>query len=145
MFPVFMTHRDLLLEDMLRNDFFFLVFTLWNLQIFLLKAKENIFLSNCLRMTCHMSDFYTNGSCTDSSVVFYMNPWYYLVYIFLRRLESCRSVCVMCLFFFIFCVCVCGEAKRAVLLAPPSPSPPLELKEKVMMEVISEPSGILCE
>lgn len=78
-----------------------------------------------------MSDFYTNGSCTDSSVVFYMNPWYYLVYIFLRRLESCRSVCVMCLFFLFFCVCVCGEAKRAVLLAPPSPSPPLELKEKV--------------
>lgn len=92
-----------------------------------------------------MSDFYTNGSCTDSSVVFYMNPWYYLVYIFLRRLESCRSVCVMCLFFIFVCVCVCGEAKRAVLLAPPSPSPPLELKEKVMMEVISKPSGILCE
>lgn len=86
-----------------------------------------------------MSDFYTNGSCTDN-VAFYMNPWYYLVYIFLRRLESCHSVCDVFIYIFL---CVCGEAKRAVLLAPPSP--PLELKEKVMMEVISEPSGILCE
>lgn len=64
-----------------------------------------------------MSDFYTNGSCTDN-VAFYMNPWYYLVYIFLRRLESCHSVCDVFIYIFL-CVFVVKPSVQFYLHLPP--------------------------